>query len=396
MDYPRDCVDRLLQELKRNDREDEPGSQYAAVNSQTRERYFPHPSREQLEQILDVAHAASLQPEEGRLPKFALAFVSAQGLEKDYDACPFEKPKEFEARVVAKLAPAAAPNRAFFGIWSEPEEHRLGIWGLIHSRKGPLSTEPEGGRPAFLWKNPFLVVRAIAPGVIFVYHWHRLHLVYSRGVAHWGLSGARLQAVLRDRAGLDGSAAEQLCQVVARIVLLGIGGSILVTDPLAPVAPELLDLSYRFGRPNAVLKDAVTDADKRAGHENTRQPLRAALDFVAQLSAVDGVVHITSDLAITGFGGKVMVLQAPEGARFIAEEANPTKEAEEGPTRTLLLSEIPGMRHRSAALFCASQTGQALAIVVSQDGDVTLFGRQDDGAVRRIGPYALGVGLAVS
>jgi|GEM_PF-6257269 hypothetical protein len=54
------------------------------------------------------------------------------------------------------------------------------------------------------------------------------------------------------------------------------------------------------------------------------------------------------------------------------------------------------MRHRSAALFCAWQAGQALAIVVSQDGDVTLFGRQDDGAVRRIGPYALGVGLAVS
>jgi len=53
------------------------------------------------------------------------------------------------------------------------------------------------------------------------------------------------------------------------------------------------------------------------------------------------------------------------------------------------------MRHRSAALFCARQQGQALAIVVSQDGDVTLFGRQKDGVVRRKGPYALGVGLAV-
>jgi hypothetical protein len=46
---------------------------------------------------------------------------------------------------------------------------------------------------------------------------------------------------------------------------------------------------------------------------------------------------MTSDLAIVGFGGKVMALQAPEGARLIAEEANPTKQAEEGQTRPLLL-----------------------------------------------------------
>jgi hypothetical protein len=54
------------------------------------------------------------------------------------------------------------------------------------------------------------------------------------------------------------------------------------------------------------------------------------------------------------------------------------------------------MRHRSAALFCAQQAGVALAIVVSQDGDVTLFGRQPaDGYVRSIGPFALGVGIGV-
>ena len=49
--------------------------------------------------------------------------------------------------------------------------------------------------------------------------------------------------------------------------------------------------------------------------------------------------------------------------------------------RDLPLSLIPGTRHRSAASFCAQQTGQALAIVVSQDGDVSLF----DGNRGRIG-----------
>ena len=33
--------------------------------------------------------------------------------------------------------------------------------------------------------------------------------------------------------------------------------------------------------------------------------------------------------------------------------------------------------------------------VVSQDGDVTLFGRRKDGSVLRMGPFALGTGLAV-
>ena len=93
-----------------------------------------------------------------------------------------------------------------------------------------------------------------------------------------------------------------------------------------------------------------------------------------------------------------MALQPPDGVRFVAEEANLTTEAATGATRPLDLSEIPGMRHRSAALFCARQQGQALAIVVSQDGaELRPTGgfAGKDGVVRRKGPYALGVGLAV-
>ncbi len=63
--------------------------------------------------------------------------------------------------------------------------------------------------------------------------------------------------------------------------------------------------------------------------------------------------------------------------------------------RALALSTIPGTRHRSAAFFCAQQAGRALAIVISQDGDVSLFRRLPDGAVLRVGPFALGTGLTV-
>lgn len=194
---------------------------------------------------------------------------------------------------------------------------------------------------------------------------------------------------------MDGDAAEELCHVVESMVLLGKGGTVVVTDPVMEVEHELLDLSYRFEKPNNVLRDSLREMKEEDCDQKTVPPLRAAVDFVAQLSAVDGVVHMTSDLAVVGFGGKVMALQPPDGARFISEAPNSTTEVEAGATRPLELGEIPGMRHRSAALFCARQQGQALAIVVSQDGDVTLFGRQNDGVVRHKGPYALGVGLAV-
>jgi hypothetical protein len=395
MVYPCDCVDRLLAAMESNDSEDPPDSKYAEQNDGARALYWPHPEREQLELILDVAHAASLQPEEGRLPQFALAFVSPQGAGKNFDVCAFESPRKFDTREIAKLVPAADPGRTFVGLWSPGHGMELSIWGLIHSRRGPLSTAPAGGNSPFLWPGSFFAVRVRAPGVLLVYHAQRLHLLYVRGEPHWGLSVGRLQAVLRDRAHLDPDCAEEICQIVARMVLLAHGGTILITDPDGNPTPGSVEVSYAFKGASPILKDAVQERRARDEHKDTEGRVRNALDFVAQLTQVDGAVHMTSDLAIRGFGAKIAVVDSHR-LRLLSEAANPTHDAKEGPTRELSLSEIPGMRHRSAALFCAQQTGQALAIVVSQDGDVTLVGRQDDGVVRNIGPFALGVGVGVA
>jgi hypothetical protein len=179
------------------------------------------------------------------------------------------------------------------------------------------------------------------------------------------------------------------------MVLLRVGGTVLITDPASTVVPELLDVSYRFRGPNSILKAAVEERAARHHRKDTEPPLSAALDFMAQLTTVDGALHVGSNLELYGFGGKIS-LQRPLTGTLIAEEANPTFDADEAPTQPLGLSEIRGMRHRSAAMFCNQQPGQALALVVSQDGDVTFFGRQPDGVVRRIGPFALGVGLGVT
>ena len=177
---PPECVDRLLDEIRKSDGEEPPESEHALENNSNRNRYRPLPTRHGLGKLLDVALAASQQPEEGTFPRFSLAYVSPDGLvERRYDVCPFA-----ETKVMLKL----------------PDGTKL-------TKEGPSK-----------------------PGVI---------------------------------------------------------------------------------------ESASIEKDYR------------------------------------------------------------------------------GMRHRSAAQFCANQPGQALALVVSQDGDVTLVARRDDGTVHKMGPYASGIGVAM-
>ena len=53
---------------------------------------------------------------------------------------------------------------------------------------------------------------------------------------------------------------------------------------------------------------------------------------------------------------------------------------------------IGGNRHRAAAVFCMQQGRLVLALVASQDGDLSLIGK-DDGRAHVIRPFELGEGL---
>jgi hypothetical protein len=88
--YPPECVDRLLDEIKKCDDDDPPGNENAGENNSNRNRYRPLPPRMEMRTLLDLALAASQAPEEGAFPQFSLAYVPPDGLvEKRYDVCPF-------------------------------------------------------------------------------------------------------------------------------------------------------------------------------------------------------------------------------------------------------------------------------------------------------------------
>src|SRR5260370_31227350 len=74
------------------------------------------------------------------------------------------------------------------------------------------------------------------------------------------------------------------------------------------------------------------------------------------------------------------VLYVNESLLNFNSERDIAQDPLDGQYKPASLSEFPGNRHRSAIIFCAKQpTGLALAIVASQDGDVSLFGRTGGG-----------------
>ncbi len=330
--------------------------------------------------LLDVAFAASMAPEEGRFATFGLAFLPPESELRSFRRFRFRDSLELSKQEVVNLAAAIDATTTSLAVWRLPDGPPR-IWGLVISGSAPMGAPPVHTHPSFL-HAPFLVVRAPAPGVLYVYHRRELQLLYVRGTAHFRPPSGLLQGILRDRAGLEPLEANALSEIATRISLLGHGGTMLITPPEGAIPAGLLDVSYRFDPPSAMLRDAIREPVSNLDRPGERH----AFDFLAQLSQVDGAVHLTSDLEIQGFGAKIR----SSGDQFplIAEDADGDR------THELPLSAIPGTRHRSAAMFCAQQPGRAFAIVISQDGDVSLFGRHLDDSVRRIGPFAFGAGLA--
>jgi hypothetical protein len=101
------------------------------------------------------------------------------------------------------------------------------------------------------------------------------------------------------------------------------------------------------------------------------EDLVGSAEVIAGLAAVDGALVLTSDLRPLGFGAEI-VLDAAE--LVIAHEV--TGHGQSPDSWPAVDSESFGMRHRSA-LRSVGVANQTAAFVVSQDGHVSLFWKQD-------------------
>lgn len=401
VEYPRDIVSRLLPHLSTRGtwqtihEQERDGS--TSPNRPISELVRPIPPEEALRDILDVAYVASLMSEEGRPIHFTLAYLSQAGaVRQGIDVMPFRRPLPLDPSRIAKIALATDPSRASLGVWPG----RAGtseIWGLLHHGDHTFSID--------LRHLPtYLSLRVLRPGTFTVHFDSSLALLFSRD-HHFLFSHeerhADLVDILRDRAHLQVPVAIALQRLAHRMVLLGHGGTILMiaADQKASALKFHSSLTMKRGK-LTLLKEAVEDDWKYSTGERNDRELSAqkqvhaqrkreerhdqALDFVAHLTAVDGAVVLRDDLSIHGFSATITT----EGRLPSVTSEHPIT----GKVAALDLDRT-GNRHRSAAFFCARQKGFALALVVSQDGDVSLFARKRKGGVLKIGPFELGVGV---
>ncbi len=117
---------------------------------------------------------------------------------------------------------------------------------------------------------------------------------------------------------------------------------------------------------------AETDADDRSSE------LSGAVKFVTSLAALDGVVVMTPELKVVGFGAKIGSAPAPSSVYDGADYSRRRTAA-----RKVDVSAF-GTRHGSILRYCGLDR-QALGVIVSQDGHVRVAGVWDRslGAVGR-------------
>jgi hypothetical protein len=141
--------------------------------------------------------------------------------------------------------------------------------------------------------------------------------------------------------------------------------------PTAPLAlgGELVDLWLALARAQRLLGDDLsTDALEQA--RVRRHRVWSAAASVAHLSAHDGCVLLDRQLNVHGFGGTIESRAAASSPRTYVDARTKAPLAEDQ-----LLSRF-GHRHRSAFQLCKA-VPNAIAFVISQDGDLPVFSSDD-------------------
>jgi len=390
----------------------------------------PLPSPEDLRRILSTAFFASLEREEGRPLRFVLCCapdveVVRDGFGESVPVVPLDVPRALTVGAIRSLAPAVSPVDAAMLVRFPREGGRTKhceIAGILHV--GENFARARSGRAFYYRPAPYsLTVEVLDAGELHVYQGGarlismqagRLHnlIAYSAleflPISHLLSSGdrelrSRIVAPghepIRETSDFEWTALLNtiLC-IVNGVRAHGHGGTVLL---VAPGRADALPVRTKFeiGGQESLLADRFVDflntrhvlaeagwRQKKSGAVATgeqallhlqnaafaaEEDLVGAAEVVAGLTAVDGALVLTADLRPVGFGAEI-VLDAAEPV--IAYEAMSLAQPSE--TWPTVDSESFGMRHRSA-LRCVGVGDQVAAFVVSQDGQVSLFWKQD-------------------
>lgn len=369
-------------------------AQLASHLARFREPALPLPDAAQLATLVDAVFFASLHEEESRRVDFGVAW------QPDADDCAavvaLDPPVRVTPKTLAKLAPATSGEATAIAL--RPSEEGIVAWALLERNVA--------------MKQP-LTIRSIDAGVLQVDYAGYPRALYARGeIVLLGERGdvaipsAWLSSTFEAwREGLAPTSGVDLCaavvtRIAGQVLAHGHGGMILVM-PADVAEPSGVRVHYRVSNGDVlaqryaqVVRD-IAPPERLARLKGSRPrgfdgrvtvrdedqiEFAEALELVARLTAVDNALLLDTNLRVRGFGVQVIEGDAP---RTSFRHTNPyTRESHMDD-----LSTFTGTRHPAGVIYCMRQPREAAAVVVSQDGHLSLVVKDRSGEVHVIGSY---------
>ena len=391
----------------------------------------PLPGPRALKHLLETAFFASLEREEGRELRFTLVCSPTLEIVRDGadDAVPvvqLQSPRPLTVDALRSIAPAINPANAAVLVRcpadaDDPAACEIaGVLGV-----GSHLARTRRGRSYYHRPAPYaLLIDVRDAGELHIYRGGIKLAALQAGQLHDQLASSELEflpisgilsagvARLRPRVQRPGHEPERetsdfewtaLLNTVLTIVNgvheHGHGGTLLLVAPGAEASVPVR-LKFDVGQSGTILADrfvAFLNArhelaearwrQKQGGGAATDQAalwhlqnatlvaeedLGDAADLTARLTAVDGALVLGADLRIVGFGAEIVVDAAvPVSAFEVFGSPHRSKDWRQ------VDGERFGMRHRSA-LRGVTVADDTSAFVVSQDGAVSFFWKQDN------------------
>jgi hypothetical protein len=389
-----------------------------------------------LEEALSACYQASLLREEERPVTFRLALTEPErcpselGPPSGLHRLQFAESRPFDEHELRRLSPAADFHRSLIGV-ALGEEGKLSIWGILHS--GPRWVRgTQGGREQAPPLPPVAVIHTKGPGQLAVYQgdvpvasldggrltdtsmdvfasrWLPESFASVRAELMQLHESARKQAQ-EPWAPLDADLTRMIGQHAIRRVISVLrdshhGGTLIFVPPER--TEEFSDdnryvtFRHRFaeGEPRRRFRTLIVgvmnrlaevhgkgeapsyprevgwEEYRKTGDEGIAELDEAIFELahlIAALAAVDGAVVMSKRFELLGFGGEISG-ELP-AVRTVAKALDL-----EGERISKEPTDGVGTRHRSAYRLC-SALGEAVGVVVSQDGTARFVRRMDGG-----------------
>ena len=322
------------------------------------------PSKEVIEQIINVAFWASLRKEEGHSPKISISFVSPEEVEKPLL---FGLKLPFNNDSLTKLAPGIERAGVHLGVWEE--NGQLFIWGTTLNI------------PDYCF-----VLDVSEPGLLVIKH-RRL-----RGFGKYSnvavLNGDEIKFIDQSCGSLPDSppivtalldvdapcswndGVNVLIQLAVSMKSHGHGGILLVVPPNSTEWRKSIvhPLNYPIFPSFGSLAHLMLEPNRENNITQWRNNLKQEVDNIGGLTAVDGATVISRDFNVFTFGAKI----TRKGNNDAISNIQYVEPIIGGEAKEKHAGEIGGTRHLSAAQFIYDQR-DAMAMVASQDGYFTIF-----------------------